>query len=138
MRIESLDHLVLTVADVEASADFYIRVLGMEKTVFGQGRVAMVFGRQKINLHSASAPLKPHADHPTRGSGDLCFVSTQPLIGWLEHLARCGVIVEAGPVPRTGALGPMSSLYFRDPDGNLIEISHYAPGEHRADSECHS
>jgi len=125
MRVEALDHLVLTVADVEASADFFGRVLGMEKVVFGEGRVALSFGRQKINLHPASAPFEPHADHPTRGSGDLCFVTEHSLTGWIAHLAECGVALEAGPVARTGALGPMTSIYFRDPDGNLLEIAAY-------------
>lgn len=128
MRVESLDHLVLTVADVEASADFYARVLGMDKVVFGAGRVALKFGGQKINLHPASAPLKPHADHPTRGSGDLCFVTARPPGEWIGHLAACGVDLEEGPVPRTGALGPMTSVYFRDPDGNLVEIGYYGIG----------
>jgi catechol 2,3-dioxygenase-like lactoylglutathione lyase family enzyme len=128
MRVESLDHLVLTVADVEASALFYERVLGMEKVVFGEGRVALRFGEQKINLHPASAPLEPHADRPTRGSGDLCFVTELPLVKWIGHLAACGVAVEEGPIPRTGALGPMTSLYIRDPDGNLIEIAYYGQG----------
>ncbi len=125
MRVESLDHLVLTVADVEASADFFARVLGMEKLVFGAGRVALKFGRQKINLHPAAAPLQPHAAQPTRGSGDLCFVTEQALAEWIGHLAARGVAVEAGPVPRTGALGPMTSIYLRDLDGNLIEIANY-------------
>lgn len=128
MRVESLDHLVLTVADVDASADFYVRVLGMEKVVFGEGRIALRFGGQKINLHPASSPLKPHAEHPARGSGDLCFVTAHPLTEWVEHLEACGVAVEEGPVPRTGAVGPMTSIYFRDPDGNLIEIAYYGKG----------
>lgn len=125
MRVDSLDHLVLTVADVEASADFFARVLGMEKTVFGAGRVALKFGGQKINLHPAALPLIPHAARPTQGSGDLCFVTVQAMEEWIGHLAAHGVALEAGPVPRTGALGPMTSIYFRDPDGNLIEIASY-------------
>lgn len=119
---------MLTVADVEASARFYCRALGMEKEVFGEGRVALRFGRQKINLHPAAAPFQPHAARPTRGSADLCFVSARPLAEWPGHLAACGVAVEQGPVPRTGALGAMTSLYFRDPDGNLIEIARYGQG----------
>ncbi len=125
MRVEALDHLVLTVADVEASAIFYGRVLGMQRVVFGAGRVALQFGRQKINLHPAAAPLQPHALRPTPGSADLCFVTETALADWIAHLAACGVALEAGPVARTGALGPMTSLYLRDPDGNLIEIAHY-------------
>ena len=125
MRVESLDHLVLTVADVEASADFFVRVLGMEKVMFGAGRVALKFGGQKINLHPAAAPLLPHAARPTRGSGDLCFVTEQALSVWIVHLAARGVALEAGPVPRTGARGAMMSIYFRDLDGNLIEVANY-------------
>jgi catechol 2,3-dioxygenase-like lactoylglutathione lyase family enzyme len=125
MNVASLDHLVLTVADVEASATFYARVLGMERVVFGAGRIALRFGQQKINLHAAAAPLAPHAARPTPGSADLCFVSTKPLADWLAHLAVVGVAVEQGPVSRSGALGPMQSLYFRDPDANLIEIAWY-------------
>jgi catechol 2,3-dioxygenase-like lactoylglutathione lyase family enzyme len=125
MRVEALDHLVLTVADVEASAIFYGRVLGMQKVIFGAGRVALQFGRQKINLHPADAPLQPHALRPTAGSADLCFVSDVGLTDWIRHLSACDVALEAGPIERTGALGPMTSIYFRDPDGNLIEIAHY-------------
>lgn len=129
MRVDSLDHLVLTVADVQTSVDFYVRVLGMERVVFGEGRVALRFGDQKINLHPAAAPLSPHARHPTCGSGDLCFVTSQLPATWMAHLAACGVAVEEGLVSRTGALGSMTSLYCRDPDGNLIEIAHYGPGD---------
>ena len=125
MRVEALDHLVLTVADVEASAAFYGRVLGMQRVVFGSGRIALQFGSQKINLHPAATPLAPHAARPTAGSADLCFVSTEPLAGWIAHLAATGVGLEQGPVPRTGARGPMQSIYFRDPDANLIEIAWY-------------
>lgn len=125
MRIASLDHLVLTVADVEASATFYVRVLGMKRVEFGEGRVALHFGHQKINLHPAAAPLKPHATAPTRGSADLCFVTPKPLDQWITHLADAAVPIEEGPVSRTGARGPMRSLYFRDPDGNLIEVARY-------------
>ena len=125
MRVEALDHLVLTVADVEASTIFYSRVLGMQKVIFGAGRVAMQFGRQKINLHPANAPLQPHALRPIAGSADLCFVSDIGLPDWIRHLSLCNVALEAGPIERTGALGPMTSIYFRDLDGNLIEIAHY-------------
>jgi catechol 2,3-dioxygenase-like lactoylglutathione lyase family enzyme len=126
IRIDHLDHLVLTVADVEASVAFYQRVLGMEAVTFGAGRRALGFGQQKINLHPASAPFKPHAAAPTRGSADLCFIAAIPLEEVLAHLAACGVQVEEGPVPRTGATGPIRSVYFRDPDGNLIEVSNPA------------
>ena len=123
MRIDRLDHLVLTVADVEASLAFYAKVLGMQPITFGNGRRALAFGNQKINLHPASAPIKPHAATPTAGSADLCFIVETPLEEVMRHLAACGVTIEDGPVPRTGATGPIQSVYFRDPDGNLLELS---------------
>ncbi len=125
MWVTALDHVVLTVADVEASAAFYQRVLGLERVDFGAGRVALRFGDQKINLHPAAHPLAPHASRPTPGAADLCFVSALPVAAWLVRLAADGVAVEAGPVQRTGARGAMISLYFRDPDGNLIEVAEY-------------
>lgn len=125
MKIDSLDHLVLTVRDIDATLDFYQRVLGMEAVTFGAGRRALAFGRQKINLHPATAPLKPHALHPTPGSADLCLISDMPIADIVVHLQRCGVAIEEGPVPRTGATGAISSVYFRDPDGNLIEVANY-------------
>ncbi|MDX2220609.1 MAG: VOC family protein [Burkholderiales bacterium] len=126
MRIDRLDHLVLTVADVEVSVAFYAKVLGMQPVTFGNGRRALAFGNQKINLHRASAPIKPHAATPTPGSADLCFIAATPLHEVVSHLAACGVKIEEGPVPRTGATGPIQSVYFRDPDGNLIEVSNPA------------
>ena len=126
MKIDSLDHLVLTVRDIDATVDFYQRVLGMEAVTFGAGRRALAFGRQKINLHPAAAPLKPHAVTPMPGSADLCLLTTTPIPDVVAHLGRVGVIVEEGPVPRTGATGPILSVYFRDPDGNLIEVSNPA------------
>lgn len=123
MRIDSLDHLVLTVADVEASCAFYSRVLGMEVVTFGQGRKALAFGAQKINLHQAGREFEPKADRPTPGSADLCFLTSVPLPQVQAHLAACGVRVTEGPVQRTGAQGPILSVYFRDPDLNLIEVS---------------
>jgi catechol 2,3-dioxygenase-like lactoylglutathione lyase family enzyme len=125
LRAVQLDHLVLTVRDIEASVDFYERVLGMQGVTFGAGRRALVFGIQKINLHPADAPLAPHAATPTRGSADLCFVIDIPVSTAIGQLRALGVAVEQGPVPRTGARGPMTSAYFRDPDGNLIEVSNY-------------
>lgn len=127
MQLAGLDHLVLTVADPEATAAFYGRVLGMERVVFGQGRLALHFATQKINLHPAAAPLQPCALKPTAGSADLCFAAAGTPEATLAHLAACGVAVEEGPVPRTGARGPITSVYFRDPDGNLIELAHYGP-----------
>ncbi|WP_107060109.1 VOC family protein [Streptomyces sp. NRRL F-5123] len=123
--VGGLDHLVLTVADVEAGIAFYERVLGMRPVTFGDGRRALAFGTVKINLHPAGRELLPHAARPTPGSADLCLVTPYPQARVLEHLAACGVPVEAGPVPRTGALGPFTSTYLRDPDGNLVEISSY-------------
>lgn len=126
MRVERLDHLVLTVRDVDATVSFYERVLGMRSITFGAGRRALEYGQQKINLHAAQAPIEPHAIRPTPGSADLCFIIATPVQEAIAHLQRLDVAVEAGPVPRTGALGPITSVYFRDPDGNLIEVSNYA------------
>lgn len=123
MHIDSLDHLVLTVADIETSCAFYRRVLGMEMVTFGAGRKALAFGTQKINLHQAGAEFEPKALRPTPGSADLCFLTTVPLPQVQQHLAACGVAVSEGPVQRTGAQGPILSVYIRDPDQNLIEIS---------------
>lgn len=125
MKIERLDHLVLTVRDVEASVAFYQRVLGMQPVTFGNGRRALAFGRQKINLHPADAPLEPHAAKPTPGSADVCLITATPMEDVMSELAQAGVIIEQGPVPRTGATGAITSVYFRDPDGNLIEVSRY-------------
>ncbi len=126
MKIDRLDHLVLTVRDIDASIDFYQRVLGMEAVSFGAGRRALSFGRQKINLHPAAAPLKPHAAQPGPGTADLCLIAATPLVEVIAELHAEGVAIEEGPVPRTGAIGPITSVYFRDPDGNLIEVSNYA------------
>jgi catechol 2,3-dioxygenase-like lactoylglutathione lyase family enzyme len=123
MHIDSLDHLVLTVADIEASCAFYQRVLGMKVVTFGAGRKALAFGTQKINLHQAGREFEPKAEHPTPGSADLCFLTSLPLAQVQAHLGACGVTVTEGPVQRTGAQGPILSVYFRDPDRNLIEVS---------------
>ncbi len=125
MKIERLDHLVLTVQNVEATVTFYERVLGMQAITFGNGRRALTFGRQKINLHPADAPLEPHAARPTPGSADLCLITDTPIDTVVAELAQAGVTVEEGPVPRTGATGSITSVYFRDPDGNLVEVSRY-------------
>jgi len=123
--LSTLDHLVLTVRDLDETLAFYTDVLGMTPTSFGGGtpRWALEFGTQKINLHVAGAEFEPKADDPTPGSGDLCFLSATPLAEWQAHLEGLGVKIIDGPVPRTGATGPLMSLYIRDPDGNLIEIS---------------
>jgi catechol 2,3-dioxygenase-like lactoylglutathione lyase family enzyme len=128
MKIDRIDHLVLTVRNVEATCAFYSRVLCMEAVTF-EGRRALNFGSQKINLHPAQAPISPHALHPTPGSADLCFISSTPLTEVIGHLQSLGVSIMEGPVSRVGALGPMTSVYFRDPDANLIEVSEY---DHRA------
>jgi catechol 2,3-dioxygenase-like lactoylglutathione lyase family enzyme len=125
VQIERLDHLVLTVADVDRTIDFYTGVLGMTAETFGEGRRALRFGRQKINLHLAGHEFEPKAARPTPGSADLCFVSATPLEDVRAELAALGVEVVEGPVTRTGALGPITSVYLRDPDQNLIEISTY-------------
>jgi catechol 2,3-dioxygenase-like lactoylglutathione lyase family enzyme len=125
MEIERLDHLVLTVGDVERTVAFYEEVLGMRAVSFGDGRRALRFGDAKINLHRAGAEFEPKASRPTAGSADLCFVSPAPMPAILATLADRGVPVVEGPVGRTGALGPIESVYIRDPDGNLIEIATY-------------
>lgn len=127
MQVSALDHLVLTVADVTKTREFYATVLGMTAEKFtpadGSTRWALCFGAQKINLHAAGQEFKPHAATPTAGSGDLCFLSDIGLEDWQAHLARLGIEIIDGPVRRTGAQGPILSIYIRDPDGNLIEIS---------------
>jgi len=124
MDIEGLDHLVLTVASIDASLVFYERVLGMTRESFSGGREAVRFGRQKINLHEAGREFEPKSRRPTPGSGDLCFIVAD-LDEAIAHLRQCDVEIEEGPVPRTGARGDMMSVYFRDPDGNLIELARY-------------
>ena len=125
MRIDRLDHLVLTVKNIPATCDFYSRALGMEVVTFGENRKALAFGSQKINLHEAGHEVDPKALRPTPGSADLCFITQEPVSRIIEHFNRLGIEIIEGPVRRTGALGPIESVYFRDPDGNLIEISNY-------------
>lgn len=124
-QLEQLDHLVLTVASIEATEDFYTEVLGMEATI-NAGRHALAFGMQKINLHQRGHEFDPKASHPTPGSADLCFVTENSIADVLEYLAAMRVHIEEGPVERLGALGKMQSVYIRDPDRNLIEISKYS------------
>jgi catechol 2,3-dioxygenase-like lactoylglutathione lyase family enzyme len=125
MEIDRLDHLVLTVQDIEATCAFYARVLGMTPVTFGAGRRALRFGRQKINLHQVGKEYDPKARVPTAGSGDLCFIANVPIADVVRHLRTCRVEIVALPSTRTGALGPIESVYFRDPDGNLLEVSNY-------------
>lgn len=123
LTVDRLDHLVLTVSDIDATCDFYVRVLGMVVSRYGNGRVALNFGGQKINLHPQGREHEPNALHPTPGSGDLCLITRTPMAEVLTHLQGCAVTVEVGPVQRIGAHGPILSVYIRDPDGNLIEIA---------------
>ena len=122
--IETLDHLVLTVANMDATTDFYTEVLGMDLVTFN-GRKALAFGEHRINLHQRGHEFNPKAAHPTPGSGDLCLITSTPLEEVLEYLKDLRVHVEEGPVERTGALSQLRSVYIRDPDHNLIEISNY-------------
>jgi catechol 2,3-dioxygenase-like lactoylglutathione lyase family enzyme len=123
IQIRSLDHLVLTVADIAATCAFYTRVLGMRDVVFGEGRHALAFGHHKINLHQYKAEFEPKAQRPTPGSADFCLLTDTPSEEILRHLGDCGVPVVEGPVGRTGATGPLTSIYLRDPDGNLVELA---------------
>ncbi|WP_208618679.1 VOC family protein [Paenibacillus kribbensis] len=125
IHISRLDHLVLTVRNVNTTCDFYSQVLGMEVITFGEGRKALHFGQQKINLHEVGKEFEPKAKMPMSGSADLCFITDVELSDVISHLDSCGIPIEEGPVQRTGALAPITSVYIRDPDGNLIEISNY-------------
>ena len=125
MKIDRIDHLVLTVRDIDATCEFYSRVLGMNTVAFGAGRIALAFGAQKINLHQAGREFEPKANHPTPGSADICLIAAVPLAQVIAHLEVCGVPIIEGPTTRTGATGPLQSVYFRDPDSNLIEVSTY-------------
>lgn len=127
IKLNRLDHLVLTVKNLKATCDFYENVLGMTVITFGGGRKALRFGEQKINLHQYGQAFEPKSDSPTPGSADLCFISHTPLAEVVSHLKQCGVEVIEGPVDRTGAIGPIESIYLRDPDQNLIEVSVYKP-----------
>ena len=126
MNITALDHLVLTVADIPRSVDFYTRVLGMEEITFGEGRKALRFGQQKINLHPLGAEVLPNAARATAGSADLCLLTDTPLPQVLAELKTHGIEAISGIVSRTGAVGTIESVYLRDPDGNLLEISRYS------------
>ena len=125
MLISHLDHLVLTVADIKKTCSFYSEALGMTVVTFGDNRTALSFGEQKINLHPAHSPLMPHAKYPAPGSADICLITELPLASVMHHLQKSSVVIELGPVARTGAVGVIESIYFRDPDGNLIEVGKY-------------
>ena len=132
LTVRRIDHLVLTCRNVKATIRFYTEVLGMREVTFGSGRKALSFGRQKLNLHplgqtagGPSGAVAAVAAQPTPGSADLCLIVTEPVNAVLAHLAACGVPVDEGPVMRTGALGPIESVYVRDPDGNLVELARY-------------
>ncbi|MDX8524661.1 VOC family protein [Mesorhizobium sp. MSK_1335] len=123
--IAGIDHFVLTVRSVEASCEFYRRVLGMRRLDEPNRPTALLFGTQKINLHEVGRTFEPKAKTPTPGSGDFCLVAAVPLAEIQASLGANGVAIEVGPVERAGARGPMMSVYFRDPDGNLVEVSEY-------------
>lgn len=127
MRVDRIDHLVLTVASIEATVGFYTRVLGMDVVTFGPGRTGLSFGTSKINLHEVGKEFEPKALRPTPGSADVCLIVDDDIADVSAQLAAAGVLVEAGPVERTGATGPIVSCYLRDPDHNLIELSNYLP-----------
>jgi len=128
-KISGLDHFVLTVADIFETVAFYGDALGMQAEVFrpadGSTRTALVFGEQKINLHLKGAEFEPKADIATAGSADFCMISDTPLNDWIVHLVGMGITIIEGPVARTGAVGKITSIYLRDPDGNLLEIANY-------------
>lgn len=123
--IDRIDHFVLTVRSIKETCDFYRRALGLETVTFGQGRTAIALGKQKINLHQTGKEFEPKAADPAPGAGDFCLIATRPIEDIAAHLRGIGVAIIAGPVPKTGAVGPIRSIYFRDPDGNLVEVANY-------------
>jgi catechol 2,3-dioxygenase-like lactoylglutathione lyase family enzyme len=125
VKIDHIDHVVLTVQDIEVTCAFYSKVLGMKIVPFGAGRIALAFGNQKINLHQAGREFEPKAKRPTPGSADICLIAGVPLTQVIAHLDACHISIIEGPTPRTGATGSIQSIYFRDPDSNLIEVSTY-------------
>lgn len=125
MEVDHLDHLVLTVKDIEATSQFYESVMGMQKVSFGAGRFALTFGNQKINLHELGNEFEPKAGNVKEGSVDFCFIIKTPIEDAIQHVQSQGVDIIEGPVARTGAIGKIVSAYFRDPDSNLIEVSNY-------------
>jgi catechol 2,3-dioxygenase-like lactoylglutathione lyase family enzyme len=125
IKVRAIDHVVLTVADIDKTIDFYTRVLGMKQETFGSGRKALSFGTQKFNLHQKGREFEPKAAHPTSGSIDICLICETPIAQVIDHLKRWNVEVAEGPVQRTGAVGKINSVYVRDPDQNLVELSNY-------------
>lgn len=125
MHISHIDHLVLTVKNIDETCTFYTEVLGMNIVTFGEGRKALSFGQQKINLHEVGKEFEPKATNSTSGSADLCLITDFPLSEVVNHFNKLGILIEEGPIKRTGAVGPITSVYIRDPDGNLIEVSNY-------------
>lgn len=126
MQIEMIDHLVLTVRNIAITCEFYSQVFGMQVVTFGEGRKALVFGRHKFNLHEFGKEFEPKAAAPMPGAIDICLITPTPLAQVMEHLRLIGIPIIEGPVHRTGATGPIVSVYIRDPDSNLIEISNHA------------
>lgn len=122
--IDRIDHIVLTVRDLAVTINFYSRVLGMTPVEF-EGRKALAFGRQKLNLHLAGHEFEPKAHLAAPGTADICLITTTPIEAVVAHLGRENVAILQGPVMRTGAIGPIRSVYFRDPDQNLVEVSNY-------------
>ena len=129
--IESIDHFVITVADVETTLGFYERVLGFTRSMTPGNPAALKFGSQKISVHRKDRTFEPKAKRPTPGAADFCLVAARPLEEIKTHVEKCGVTIEVGPVQRMGARGEMTSIYFRDPDGNLVEVSEYPEIEDR-------
>ncbi|MGX1434473.1 MULTISPECIES: VOC family protein [Mammaliicoccus] len=125
MKIEGIDHIVLTVSNIEATLDFYSNILGMEIIEFGENRKALKFGNQKINLHRQHNIIKPRANNPMAGSADICLITKTSIEEVVSHLNKHNVKIELGPIDKVGALGDINSIYIRDPDNNLIEISNY-------------
>jgi len=123
MQIDAIDHLVLTVKDIDRSVAFYTSVLGMQMKIFGEERVALYFGTHKINLHQSGKEFEPHTKRPTNGSADICFLTDTPLKEAMQEVLKHNIPIEEGPVQRSGAQGDIVSFYMRDPDGNLIEIA---------------
>ncbi len=124
-KIKSIDHIVLTVKNIDKTVEFYTKVLGMEKEIFKETRVALKFGHQKINLHKLGNEFEPKAQNVKEGSADLCFITETSVEEFKKHIEDCNIEIIEGPVKRTGANGEINSIYLRDPDGNLIEVSNY-------------